>query len=76
LFQDRVRGTIRLDVSQARLRALVYSAGQVLDEQLLDDGSWQLQVEFERRDFEQLHSREDLSFYEEPGKQQTSIASI
>jgi GTP-binding protein HflX len=74
LFQDRVRGTIRLSVAEARLRALVYSNGQVLDEQSLEDGGWQLQVEFERRDFEQLHSREGLSFYEGSQQKQPVVA--
>jgi GTP-binding protein HflX len=73
LFQDRVRGTIKLGVAEARLRALVYSTGQILKEQSLEDGGWQLQVEFERRDFEQLHSREGLRFCEE---QQSIIAGI
>ncbi len=60
LFQDRVRGIARLDVSQARLRALIYEFGLVLGEQLLEDGGWQLEVEFDRRDFETLQSREGL----------------
>jgi GTP-binding protein HflX len=64
LFQDRVRGIVRLDVAQARLRALVYSTGQILDEELLDDGGWRINVEFDRRDFEQLQMKEQLNFEE------------
>ncbi|MCP4002061.1 MAG: GTPase HflX [Gammaproteobacteria bacterium] len=75
LFQDRVRGTIKLGVAEARLRALVYSTGQILDEQPLEDGGWQLQVEFERRDYEQLRSREELRFYEDP-EHQPVVAGI
>ena len=74
LYQDRVRGIIRLEVSQARLRSLIYEAGQVLTESPLDDGGWQLQVEFARRDFEKLQSREQLSFCEEPGAQSSVVA--
>jgi hypothetical protein len=46
-----------------------------LDEQSLEDGGWQLQVEFERRDFEQLRSREGLRFYEGP-EQQSVVVGI
>ena len=66
LFQDRVRGSLRLDATEARLRALVYRHGQVLSEQSLDDGGCELEVEFDRRDFEQLRSREGLNFVEPP----------
>jgi GTP-binding protein HflX len=74
LFQDRVRGIVRLNVSQARLRALIYEVGQVLEEESQDDGGWQLQVEFERRRFEQLRSREQLSFIEDLGEQSAVVA--
>jgi hypothetical protein len=47
-----------------------------LDEQSLDDGGWQLQVEFERRDFEQLHSREGLSFYEGSEQKQPAVVGV
>ena len=52
LFRDRLRGTIKLNVDQARLRALVYELGQVRQEDPLDDGGWLIYVELERRDFE------------------------
>ena len=42
LFRDRVRGVVCIDVSQARLRALVYSAGQILHEEVLEDGGWRI----------------------------------
>ena len=63
LFQDRVCGTLRLDVSQARLRSLIYSVGQVLEEELLEEGGWDLKVDMDRRDFEKLQSREGLEFF-------------
>ena len=66
LFRDRVRGTVQLDVSQARLRALLYSSGQVLEERVTEEGGWELDVELDRRDFDQLHSREGLQFFSPP----------
>jgi len=66
LFQDRVRGIVRLDVSQARLRALLFESGQVLEEQIDDDGGWELEVELERRIFAQLQNREGIEFSESP----------
>ena len=38
------------------------------------DTSREIEVEFERRDFEQLRSREQLSFYEQPGEQSSVVA--
>jgi GTPase len=63
LFQDKVRGIVRLNVLQARLRALLYESGQVLAETLLDDGGWELDVELRRSEFARLQSREELQFY-------------
>jgi GTP-binding protein HflX len=76
LFQDRVKGTVVLDVSQARLRSLVYSAGQVLEELALDDGGWKLQVEFERRVYDQLHSREGLNLSDGASRPDMPAADI
>ena len=71
-----MRGTVRLDVSQARLRALLYSAGQVFEERTADDGSWELDVELERRDFDQLHSREGLQFYLPPEQPSSTVTNF
>ncbi|UCG74202.1 MAG: GTPase HflX [Chromatiales bacterium] len=60
LHQELVRGTVRLGVTQARLRSLLYDAGQVLNEQELKDGGWELDVELDRQGYEQLRRREDL----------------
>jgi GTP-binding protein HflX len=67
LFQDKVRGIVRLNVLQARLRALLYESGQVFAETLLADGGWDLDVELGRSDFARLQSREDLQFYKDLG---------
>jgi len=64
LFQDRVRGLVRLDVGQARLRALLFGAGKIWSETVYEDGSYELDVELERKDFDQLAARENLSWHE------------
>jgi len=73
LFQDTVRGIVRLDNSQARLRALLYSSGQVSDERLTEGGGWEFHVELRRRDYDQLQSREDFKFFR-PADQHISTA--
>jgi GTP-binding protein HflX len=64
LFRDRVRGALRLGVEQSRLRALIYSVAQVFDEKELEEGGWLLEVELDRRDYEQLAHKEGLRFSE------------
>lgn len=64
LFQERVRGLVRLDVGQARLRALLFEAGKIWSEVVHEDGSYELDVELERRDFNQLAAREQLTWHE------------
>jgi GTP-binding protein HflX len=75
LFKDRIRGALRLGVDQGRLRSLVYDAGQVFDEKPLDGGGWELEVELDRRDYEQLLSREGLQFKEHKDKRYTAASS-
>jgi len=60
LHLELVRGTVRLGVTQARLRSLLYDTGQVLDERELNEGGWELEVELDRQGYEQLRRREDL----------------
>lgn len=60
LHLELVRGTVRLGVTQARLRSLLYDTGQVLDERELKEGGWELEVELDRQGYEQLRRREDL----------------
>jgi len=62
VFRDRVRGTVRLTVEQARLRALLFTTGRVWAEQDLDAGGWELDVELQRRDFARLELHEGLTF--------------
>ena len=60
LHKDIVCGTVRLGVSQARLRALLYERATVVDERVMKDGSWELDVEIDRRGYQDLTQRENL----------------
>ena len=64
LFQERVRGLVKLDVGQARLRALLFEAGKIWSETVNEDGSYELDVELDQRDFDQLAARENLHWHE------------
>lgn len=64
LFRERVRGTVRLSVNQARLRARLFAAGRIWSEKTLADGGWDLDVELDSRDFAQLSAHEDLQWHE------------
>jgi GTP-binding protein HflX len=60
LHRDVVRGTVRLTVSQARLRALLYRSADVRGERFLEDGGCEMDVEMDRAGFAQLQRAEDL----------------
>ena len=60
LHKDIVSGTVRLGVSQARLRALLYERATVVEERVMTDGSWELDVEIDRRGYQDLRRKEDL----------------
>lgn len=60
LHGDIVSGTVRLGVSQARLRSLLYERATVIDERVMKDGSWELDVEIDRRGYQDLRRQEDL----------------
>ena len=60
LHQELVRGTVRLSVTQARLRAMLYSAGGVREERQLGDGGWELEIELDRQGYDELVRRENL----------------
>jgi GTP-binding protein HflX len=66
LHRDVVRGTVRLSVSQARLRALLYQRGGVRREQSLDDGGWEIEVEMDRPGFMDLQHSEGLQVQAQP----------
>jgi len=60
LHRDIISGTVRLGVSQARLRAMLYERATVVDERVMKDGSWELDVEIDRRGYQDLKRQEDL----------------
>jgi GTP-binding protein HflX len=59
---EMVRGTVRLEKTDGRLRALLYDSAQVLQERSLAEGGWELDIELERRGYEDLRRRENLRF--------------
>lgn len=58
---SRVHGLFRLAPSQGRLRAKLFAVGQVLGEQLTEDGETLIEVDLPRRDLDRLHKLEGLS---------------
>ena len=60
LHKDRVRGTVQLDVTQARLRALLYEQARVFTERMHDDGSCELDLEIDRYRYDRLRQQERL----------------
>ncbi len=61
LSRKKIRGTIRLEVSQGRQRALLFDMGAVLQEMGADDGGWLVEIELEEHDFHRFIKREKLS---------------
>jgi len=54
LHRATVRRTVSLGVEEARVRALLHERGAVVTERMLDDGSWELDLELDRRGCEEL----------------------
>jgi GTP-binding protein HflX len=75
LHMDVIRGTVLLGVADARLRALLHDQANVLDERLLGDGGWEMDVELDRRGYEYLRRAEKLSFTPVPGPAATAAVS-
>jgi GTP-binding protein HflX len=75
LHVDLLYGTVRLGVSQARLRALLYDSGAVIDERVLADGGWELDLEIDRKGFQHLQQTEDLHFQTGEGKGQPLVVN-
>jgi len=74
LHLDLLYGTVRLSVSQARLRALLYDNATVINERGLTEGGWEIDVEIDRKDFRHLQQTEDLHFQVDEGNEQPVIA--
>lgn len=58
---NQARGVIELPPSQGRLRARFYALGDVLEEEITDDGSIRLAVELPRRELDRLYQHEGLT---------------
>lgn len=58
---DQARGVIELPPSQGRLRARFYALGDVLEEEITDDGSIRLAVELPQRELDRLYQHEGLT---------------
>jgi GTP-binding protein HflX len=74
LHLDVVCGTVRLSVSQARLRALLYDNATVISERALDEGGWEMDVEIDRRGYQDLQRRENLRFQTDEGSEWPAAA--
>lgn len=75
LHVDLLFGTVRLSVSQARLRALLYNSAAVIGERVLAEGGWELDVEIDRKGFQYLQQTEDLYFQTGDGTEQPVVAN-
>ena len=60
LSRKKIHGTVRLEASQGRQRAILFDLGAVLQETPADDGGWMLELEMEERDFRRFLKREGL----------------
>jgi len=52
--------TVEVSAAEARVRARLYDMGAVMAERLRDDGGWELDLELDRRGFDDLNRREHL----------------
>ncbi len=57
--QEHVREILRLSATDGRLHAQLYQLGQVYQDQALDDGGWEMDVELPIRDYEQLIGQDE-----------------
>ncbi len=61
LRQKTTRRVIHLDPSQGRQRARLFELGAVLNEDVLDDGSWILELKMVEKDLRRFLKRENLA---------------
>jgi GTP-binding protein HflX len=73
LHLDVVRGTVRLDVTQAKLRALIYQNASVVSERLLDEGGWELDLEIDRQEYQNLQKKENLQIESKENGQRPAV---
>jgi len=77
LIRKKIRGTIRLEASQGRQRALLFDMGAVLQETGADDGGWLVDIELEERDFHRFMKREKLepNVFIEPQRDESAVSA-
>jgi GTPase len=61
LYRDNVQGWLRLAPAQGRARAAFFGVGAVREEKLEQDGSYLLQIELPRSEYQRLCHREGLN---------------
>jgi GTP-binding protein HflX len=61
LQKRTVRRFVHLEPSQGRLRARLFELGAVVDEAVLDDGSWSLELKMKEKDLRRFLKHEKLS---------------
>ena len=66
--------TVALTVAEARLRARLYDLGAVVGERPRDEGGWELDLELDRRGFDDLNRREHLQLLPDPGSSRPAAA--
>lgn len=64
LRQKTIYRKIRLEPSEGRLRAKLFELGAVLNEDVLEDGSWTLELRMAEKDLRRFLKRENLSMEE------------
>jgi GTP-binding protein HflX len=60
LYIALLKCTVEVSAAEARIRARLYEMGAVTAERLRDDGGWELDLELDRRGFDDLNRREHL----------------
>jgi GTP-binding protein HflX len=58
--------TVELTAAEARLRARLYEMGAIVAERSQENGGWELDLELDRRGFEDLNRREHLHLLSDP----------
>ena len=66
--------TVELTAAEARLRARLYAMGAIVAERSRDNGGWELDLELDRRGFEDLNRREHLHVLSDPTAIQPATA--
>ncbi len=74
LHVTMMRGSVALAASDARLRARLYALGAVVAERQKDDGGWELDLELDRRAYDDLNRQEHLQMV--PDRESSRPAAV